>query len=202
MEIIMPDIKNNGGERSGADLKLQDSQKASSSSGLSDKTRLLKPSSADALRSVKRVKKSKVPFAVDVIVAILLLAIIVAAVFGAVYLFRYYTEDYDSVDVNYVFAVPYAVPAEGDTYADLKNEYLFLDVDGNTVGLGRIRSAEYSEDNGMLLLTVDVNAKYNSHEGYSVGDVLIAVGKSYSLRTEKVLLDGTVVELYDKKDNE
>ncbi len=194
----MADIRNNGTD---LDLKLRDSEKVNgeSSSDVDEKGRDMLPSAANALKSMKNIKKSKVPVVVDVIVAVLLIALIVGAVFGVQYLLRYYSSDYESVDVTFVFAVKKTVLPEGDTYADMKNDYLLYDVDGNTLGFGRIKSAVYSLESDMLLLTVEVNAKYRDREGYSVSDTVLAVGMSYDLRTEKMELRGTVVELYGEE---
>lgn len=197
----MADIKNNGGAHNDSDLKLQDLEKSkgffSTIPGAENK--FSKPASADAFKSIKKVKKSKVPVAVDIIVAVLLLAIICGAALGGYYLFRYFTVDYESVNVTYVFAVPKAMLEEGKAYSDMNNDYLYYDVDGNTFAFGRIRSAEISSKNGMLLLTVEVNAKYRAQEGYSIDELALAVGKSYTLHTDSMLIDGTVVELYGKK---
>lgn len=191
----MADIRNNGAD---SDLKHQDSEKVNGAIG--DMGRNLIPSAANALRSMKNINnKRKVPVVVDVIVAVLLLALIVGATFGVQYLLRYFSTDYESVDVSYVLAVRGAVPPEGSTYADLKNDYLLYDVDGNTVGFGRIGSAVYSAESDMLFLTVEVNAKYMEREGYSIGETVLAVGMSYELRTEEIPLSGTVVELYGEE---
>lgn len=190
----MADIRNNGAD---SDLKHQDSEKVNGTLG--DMGQNLIPSAANALRSMKNINKRKIPVVVDVIVAVLLLALIVGAVFGIQYLLRYYSSDYESVDISFVIAVKGAVPPEGSTYADLKNDYLLYDVDGNTVGFGRISSAEYFSDSDLLLLTVEVNAKYMEREGYSIGETVLAVGMSYELRTEEIPLSGTVVELYGEE---
>ena len=194
----MADIRNNGSD---LDLKLRDSEKVNgeSSSDVDEKGRDMLPSAANVLKSMKNIKKNKVPVVVDVIVAVLLIALIVGAVFGVQYLLRYYSSDYESVDVTFVFAVKKVVLPGGDTYADMKNDYLLYDVDGNTLGFGSIKSAVYSHESDMLLLTVEVNAKYKDREGYSVGDTALAVGMSYDLRTEEMELCGTVVELYGEE---
>ncbi len=197
----MADNRNNGGAHGENDLKLHDSEKNndifSTIPGIDNKFSM--SASADAFKSVKKIKKTKVPVVVDIIIAVLLLAIIGGAVFGCYYLFRYFTVDYENVGVTYVFAVPRDKLIEGNTYSNMKNKFLFCDVDGNTYGFGKISNAEISQDSGMLLVTVVVNSQYRAEEGYFIDGLVLAVGKNYTLHTENLSLDGTVVELHGKK---
>ena len=192
----MPDFKNNL-DAAGTGLKHRDAERNGGSKTIAKPDKIFSlPASLDAFKSVKKVRKKDIPVVVDIIIALLLLAVVCGAVFGGYWLFKYFNVNYVSVDLTYVFAVEDFDLPEGYGYSDLKNEYVFFDTDGNTVGFGRIRSAEYNEKSDMLILCVVVNAKYNETEGYSVDSYPIAIGESYSLRTEKMALCGDVVDLY------
>ena len=189
----MADIKNNNGANDVSDLKGFDSEKNNGvySSILGNDNRLPTASSSDALKNLKKNKKKRMPIAVDIIVAILLLAMIGFACFGVYQLFRLYADDYESKTVTYVFAVnnSEAVP--------MAESGVFYDADGNTFFFGKVKACE-KKGNGMLLISVEVEAKYKEKEGYSIDRYTLAIGKSYTLYTNNIVLDGTIVELETK----
>lgn len=196
----MADIRNNGGVHSDSNLKSYDSEKSNSvfSTSMGTDNKFSISTSADAFKSVKKKKKSKVPVIVDILIALLLLAIVSGAVVGAIYLYRWVVVDYESVNIKYEFIVSKDMLDENSTYSNLKNKFLYCDIDGNSYSFGKIDSAEFAS-NGGLKLTVSVNAKYREQEGYLIDDFVVAVGKSYLLHTENARFDGTIVELHGKK---
>lgn len=140
--------------------------------------------------------KKRLPVAVDIIAGILMLVLVVAVIIGSYLLFRYYSNDYDGVNVEYKITVK--VDSGIDTYYNLKNGELFMDITGNSVYFGKIQSVEtvkdLSEDGGKVILTVKASAKYRDGEGYSIGDSRLAVGSKYTtLRCGEVSLSNVLV---------
>ena len=73
-----------------------------------------------------------------------------------------------------------------------------MDTEDNTLYFGKIASVdliENAEGENTLLLTVRATVKYKKGTGYSVGDNRIAVGSEYTLRSENISIEGTVIEL-------
>lgn len=140
--------------------------------------------------------KKRLPVAVDIIAGILMLVLVVAVIIGSYLLFRYYSNDYDGVNVEYKITVK--VDSGIDTYYNLKNGELFMDITGNSIYFGKIQSVEtvkdLSEDGGKVILTVKASAKYRDGEGYSIGDSRLAVGSKYTtLRCGEVSLSNVLV---------
>ena len=140
--------------------------------------------------------KKRLPVVVDIIAGILMLVLVVAVIIGSYLLFRYYSNDYDGVNVEYKITVK--VDSGIDTYYNLKNGELFMDITGNSVYFGKIQSVEtvkdLSEDGGKVILTVKASAKFRDGEGYSIGDSRLAVGSKYTtLRCGEVSLSNVLV---------
>lgn len=147
--------------------------------------------------------KKRLPVYVDIVIGILILAIFAGIVAGAYFLFRYYTDDYEGIELEYVFISPCVESA--DDYRTIKNKELYCDVDGSTLYFGKV--SEFDVINTVdgeryLVLTVNVDVKYKSGEGYTVGECKIAVGSEYSLRVDGRVIKGTVVELCEETDGE
>lgn len=148
--------------------------------------------------------KKRLPVAVDIIAGILMLVLVVAVIIGSYLLFRYYSNDYDGVNVEYKITVK--VDSGIDTYYNLKNGELFMDITGNSVYFGKIQSVEtvkdLSEDGGTVILTVKASAKYRDGEGYSIGDSRLAVGSKYTtLRCGEVSLSNVLVTDLVREEN-
>lgn len=194
----MPDIKNYDKNQTEKDLKRADAEKSSGTvsqlAGISlNKARR----SEDNGFKAKQTARKRLPIVVDIIIAILFVAIFAGAVTGAYFAFRAFAVDFESVDVEYTMLVPTDNAAD---YAGLEEQSLYLDVDGSVEFFGRIKSVQVSEKNGGVLLVVDATVRYKKGEGYSVGDCRLAVGQEYTLRTQNGnSICGTVVELYDEK---
>lgn len=150
-------------------------------------------------RSNKQGRKKRWQVVTDIIVAILMIAFIGGLVVGGYYIFRYFSDDYETVDVTYTFIIP-KDELEGATVAvkTLAGRAIYCDSDGNTHYFGKISSAEVTAE-GDLVLSVDVTAKYRSEEGHLVDGISLAVGMDYTLRTEYNGMNGTIVRLEEKK---
>jgi hypothetical protein len=134
---------------------------------------------------------------VDIIIAILLLAIVAAVIMGGYFALRYFTIDYDSVNIEYSILV------ESDNvkqYADLAGKHIYMDVDGNTLYMGKISEVDIYENDGAVVVTVEFEAKYKSEEGYFAEDYKIAVSKKLDVRTDSMKISGKIVELQKRGD--
>ena len=153
----------------------------------------------EALNAGKEKKKKRLPIVLDAVVGVLLLAMIVGVVVGAYQLFRFYTDDYEGVEVEYTFVS--ASPEIWDVnYRAMRNKGVYLDTGDNTVYFGQVVSSNVVADPddpsvGVLTLVVKANVKYRADEGYTVEGHRIAVGSGYTLRSEQVTVSGAVVEL-------
>ncbi len=149
---------------------------------------------------VKRDRNDKkIPIAVDVIIAILMLAIVIGVVAGAYYLFRYFSDDYEGIEVEYTF-IKIADTGSLVRYRAMKNQEVYIDAEDNTQYFGRVISSGLmglDEEQGvsMLVLVIRSNVKYRPGEGYTCGDYRIAVGSEYTLHTKLLTVEGTIVEM-------
>ena len=125
--------------------------------------------------------------------------LVCAVIVGSYLLFRYYSNDYDGVDVEY--KISFEVDSGIETYQYLNHGELFMDITGNSVYFGKITEVETvqnpGKDSGKVIFTVSANVKYRAGEGYSIGDSRLAVGSKYStLRCgETALRDVLVTDL-------
>ncbi len=192
----MPELKKNDQSETAKNLKKADSEKSSGGAQLDYIVGLRTVKAKDPAESEKsRNSKSrkKLPLIVDIIITVLMLAIVAGVIVGAYYLFRYFSTDYESVSIEYSFAVPCEENAE--EYLSVENKELYFDIDGSTVYFGKITAVEVSEDNSLAVLTVKVTANHKGDEGYYLGDERVAVGSDYTLRIDDRIVNGTVVEL-------
>ncbi len=149
-----------------------------------------------AIGSNVKVKK-KLPIAIDIIAGLLMLVLVCAVIIGSYLLFRYFSNDYDGVELEYTLS--FDVEGELDTYASLKSKELFMDVTGNSVYFGKITGVETVEDEadgvgGKVILTVKANVKHRDGEGYSIGNSRLAVGSKYaSLRCGEINIANALV---------
>lgn len=192
----MPDIKNYDNDNK--DLKGADSEKSSGTilqfSGI-DLSKARKGED-NALKG-KPTARKRLPIAIDIIVALLFVAIFAGVIVGAYFAFRSFARDYESVNVEYTVLVP---SDDESALASVASQSLYMDKDGSVEYFGKVKSAVYSPENGAWLVTVSATVSYKDGEGYSVGKNRLAVGQSLSLRTESgTKLSGTVVELYDSR---
>lgn len=196
----MSDIKKHGSDKKGNDLKLADSEKSDGSVKAPERVqefigeRLIGDITGG--KSIKEKRKKRASVILDVIVAILLLAIVVGAVVGSYYLFRYYSNDYDTVSVKYTFAFTY--DGEVDPM-NMPGQELYFTAGGNSYYFGKVISAERIELDGATenayALTVSVDAKYRDDEGYALYSYRLAVGSEYTLRSNTTQLKGVIVDL-------
>ena len=190
----MPDIKNYDNNKS--DLKGADAEKSSGTllqfSGI-DLSKGKK--GEEAVFSSKRAARKKLPIAIDIIVALLFVALFAGVIVGAYFALTSFSRDYESVNVEYTILIP---SADESAYSSVASKPLYMEKNGSVEYFGKVKSAKYSVEDGAWLVTVAATVRYKDGEGYSIGQNRLAVGQSLSLRTDSgVAVCGTVVELYD-----
>lgn len=151
--------------------------------------------------------KKKLPVALDIIAGILMLVLVLAVIVGSYFLFRYFSNDYDGVDVEY--KVSLSVNGGLDTYQSLVNKELFMDVTDDSVYFGKITAVETIKDpgdqegnnGGKVILTVQAGVKHRDGEGYSIGNSRLAVGSKYAtLRCGELALNNVLVTALSAKE--
>ena len=156
---------------------------------------------SDASRERAR-KKKKLSIVADVAVVILMVALVVGAVIGSYWLFRYYSDDYEGTNITYTVACPCGEDIAA--YTSLKNKGIYLDTEENSLYFGKVVDvqlveAEDANETNILLIKIVASVKYRNGEGYSLHDNRIAVGSEYKLRSGSTVVDVTVAELSTTK---
>ncbi|MBP3376929.1 MAG: hypothetical protein J6L83_09210 [Clostridia bacterium] len=192
----MPENKKFGTDEKDPNLKKEDQRKISAVQG-SGNTHGMdifggRRMADKSVGSNVKVKK-KLPIAVDIIAGILMLAIVCGIVVGSYMLFRYYSDDYDTKSLS--CTVFFNADEELNKYMSMKNGDLYMDFTDNTVYFGRITEVRTDEDNNRVILQVTVDARYRDEEGYSLGEIRLAVGGEYKLRYIENTLNVSLVEL-------
>lgn len=140
-------------------------------------------------------KKKRFPIVVDIIVAVVMLAVLGVVLVGAYALLKNYSNDYKGVSVEYT------VVCEGkdlNSLVSLTNENIYCDIDGNALYFGRVKEVRIEKNAELqkVIFTLERDGvKYRDGEGYSISDERLAVGATYCLRYEKTSFECTVVEL-------
>lgn len=181
-------------------LKKADAKKSQGEVGTTLRNEILGGRKIRENSDIKNIKvKKRLPIAIDIIAGILMLALMCGVVAGSYLLFRYYSNDYDSVNVTY--KVAFDTAEKDQVLAVMRaNEKVFLDTESNSLYFGKITGVN-TEENGMgqnsrrIYLTIEINAKYRKGEGYSLGDERLAVGSKFMLRCGERTETVTVVEL-------
>lgn len=192
----MPELKNQNQGKPTKNLKKADSEKSSGGAQLDYIAGLRgvkAKESGENEKSKNATARKKLPLIVDIVITVLMLAIVAGVIVGAYYLFRYFSTDYESVGIEYSFAVE--CKENASDYQKYVRKELYYDVDGSTVYFGKIESVSVSEDNDLAVIIVEVTANHKADEGYYLGDERVAVGSGYTLRIEDQTVSGTVVEL-------
>ena len=83
----------------------------------------------------------------------------------------------------------------GRVYSSILNKELYNDSDGSTLYFGKVTQVDISENQKIVIVTVKANVKYLEEEGYSIGDVKIAVGGEYILRSQNATFGGSIVDI-------
>ncbi len=192
----MPDIKNYDKNEIERDLKRADAEKSGGINAQLTGINIQKPKKNEETFKARSTARKRLPVAVDILIAILFVALFAGAVVGGYYAFRYFAVDYETAEVEYTVAVSADdYLAMGDS---LVQKNVYYDVEGSLEYFGKVKSAGVSETEGIAVITVVNTVKYKEKDGYSVGDVKLAVGQSYKLRIENgEAFDCTVVELND-----
>ena len=147
--------------------------------------------------------KRKLPLVVDIIIALLMIAILAAIVVGAYAVFRYFTVDYENASVSYTVMIKtdelkHFKNIKSELEDDSKFKAVYYESNGSVEYFGRITSVEIFEDEETVLVTVTAGAKYRAAEGYYIKDTRIAVGVSCDMRISAEVFNATVVELEKK----
>jgi len=200
----MAEMKKYDSDRGGENLKKADLKKSEyESNGSVQRSaselfggRKIKDTS-DVSRAKAR-KKKKLSVVADVIVVVLMVALVVGAVIGSYWLFRYYSDDYEGVNITYTVACPCG--EDISAYAAIKNKGIYLDTEENSLYFGKVVDiqlvqAENANETNILLIKIVASVRYRAGEGYSLHDNRIAVGSEYKLRSGSTVVDVTVAEL-------
>ena len=143
-------------------------------------------------------KKNKFPLALDIIIAILAIAIVVGAIFGAYFAFVYFSDDSEEVTLEYVVLTNKAdaslISKGNDVYLDgtaatYMGSVVDISYEVDVKGSGVSPDAEY------MLVYIRVTVNYRPNEGYSINDQKIAVGKEITVRTGEYTYSGELVAL-------
>ncbi len=143
-------------------------------------------------------KKRRVPLALDIIVALVIIMLAVGLLLGVYYAFRKYANSYKDASIQYTVLISGEDAAEITDANALKGKELYLDADGNTYYFGKITAVTVLEGvDGEIQISakVSVACKYRNDEGFSVEGNRIAVGGEYSLRTKESGFDVAIVEI-------
>lgn len=196
----MSEINGKDFDEKSNNLKKADAKKSQGEVGTTLRNEILGGRKIRENSDIKNIKvKKRLPIAIDIIAGILMLALMCGVVAGSYLLFRYYSNDYDSVNVTY--KVAFDTAEKDQVLAVMRaNEKVFLDTESNSLYFGKITGVN-TEENGMgqnsrrIYLTIEINAKYRKGEGYSLGDERLAVGSKFMLRCGERTETVTVVEL-------
>ena len=143
-------------------------------------------------------KKRKLPLAVDIIVAFVIILFAVGLLVGVYYGFRLYSDSYKDASVQYTVLIS---GEDAQSISDpnaLKGKELYYDGEDNTYYFGKITAVTvFNGTDGEVQITakVSVDTKYRADEGFSVGDNRIAVSGEYTLRIEDSTIDIAIVEI-------
>lgn len=177
------------------DLKSADAHKKESGAGLQ--------SSPGGVKNFKMTsggapvnKRKKTPIVADIIAGVLIIAIAIGVVVGTVYMFRYQSNDYGNINIEYQILI--YTDKDESYYAPMKNKSLYVDADDNSIYFGKVTDMEFSADtkgNDVLILTVSAQVKHRESDGYSISGSRLAVGCEYTVRSESIAVSGIIVEL-------
>ena len=177
------------------DLKSADAHKKESGAGLQ--------SSPGGVKNFKMTsggapvnKRKKTPIVADIIAGVLIIAIAIGVVVGTVYMFRYQSNDYGNINIEYQMLI--YTDKDESYYAPMKNKSLYVDADDNSIYFGKVTDMEFSTDtkgNDVLILTVSAQVKHRESDGYSISGSRLAVGCEYTVRSESIAVSGIIVEL-------
>ena len=146
-------------------------------------------------------KKKKFPLALDIIIAVLAIAIVAGAILGAYFAFVYFADDSEEMTVEYV------ILAKKNSSTNInKGNDVYFDNEGKTYYFGNV--IDISDDVGVngvsnplgitveyMLVTVRATVNYRNDDGYSINEQKIAVGKDITFRAGQNSYSGTIVEL-------
>ena len=134
----MSEINGKDFDEKSNNLKKADLKKSQGEVGTTLKNEILGGRKIRENSDIKNIKvKRRLPIAIDIIAGILMLALMCGVVAGSYFLFRYYSIDYDSVNVTY--KVAFDTAEKEQVLAVMRaNEKVFLDTESNSVYFGKI----------------------------------------------------------------
>ena len=178
------------------DLKSADAHKKESGAGLQSSPGGVKNFKMTSGGTPANKGKKKTPIVADIIAGILIIAIAIGVIVGTVYMFRYQSNDYGNINIEYQMLI--YTDKDESYYAPMKNKSLYVDADDNSIYFGKVTDMEFSADtkgNDVLILTVSAQVKHRESDGYSISGSRLAVGCEYTVRSESIAVSGIIVEL-------
>lgn len=178
------------------DLKSDDAHKKESGAGLQSSPGGVKNFKMTSGGAPANKGKKKTPIVADIIAGVLIIAIAIGVVVGTVYMFRYQSNDYGNINIEYQMLI--YTDKDESYYAPMKNKSLYVDADDNSIYFGKVTDMEFSTDtkgNDVLILTVSAQVKHRESDGYSINGSRLAVGCEYTVRSESIAVSGIIVEL-------
>lgn len=149
-------------------------------------------------RSTMGKKRSKIPPAVDITIAVLVVLAIAALLFGAYYLLRHYViSGYVDAKMDYTVLLS-DTSLDSESAQALEGIELYYNSTGSTVYFGKVKEAkqvQLSDGTTQTTLCVQVTTQYKKGEGFSVGGKRLAVGVEYQLFSGSSTYRVTVVEM-------
>lgn len=143
-------------------------------------------------------KKSKIPPAVDITIAVLVVLAIAALIFGAYYLLRHYViSGYADAKMEYTVLLS-DTAIDSESAQSLEGIELYYNNTGSSVYFGKVTGVEQvqmSDGAVQTTLHVEVTTQYKKAEGFSVGGKRLAVGIEYVLFSGSSTYRVTVVEM-------
>lgn len=143
-------------------------------------------------------KKNRFPIALDIIIAILTVALIGGAIIGGYYTFVYFSDSSDVVTAEYYILTEYfpesRISKGNDVYIDDGSKTYFV---GSIVDFDKNIEVEGKHDDGEgqpILIRIRATLEYKAQDGYSVYGHKIAVGNEMDIRIGSDTYSGTVVE--------
>ena len=151
---------------------------------------------------IKKARKKGMPLVLDILIVCVLIAVVVASVWGIYKASEYFATRYAQREITYTLLaddvnVELAFDDAGKCVVTPKSD-VFVEQDGQSVPVGQVLSVSTQENEDGTVdvyVTVTTTADYNYKLGYFADQIKIAVGKSYTCRFCNLMDDAMVVEL-------
>lgn len=144
-------------------------------------------------------KKKRFPIGADIVITLLTLALVAGIVFGAYFLLKYFSSDYEERVVEYTVLVDGEIGAllevGDDVYCEGEDGTAYLGSVTTVPSIGDGESAEMPEQ---VKITVRVHTKFRKGEGHRADGVRLSVNQSLELRSGSTVYTAEIVELEEK----